>query len=168
MAAHINVAGTNRAIKNAYINVGGANHQAVVAYVNVGGTNRLVPISALASTSPGSTGTTDPSSTTVSFNSDGTITKTDNNGGESTWLGPTITGVGSYYWIRFTLSSGPTPTGTYNTWLQLSTARSLVLHPSAGGNQTSIVTYQISTDAAGSLVVGGGTITMFTYIGSEA
>ena len=48
-----------------------------------------------------------PSSASVTYNTNGTITRTGNNGsGPSAWYNPTGGTPGNSYWIKFTLTSG--------------------------------------------------------------
>jgi hypothetical protein len=76
------------------------------------------------------------------------------------WYNPNTTGIGSNFWIRVTLSSGTTPTGSLNSWLQLSTNRSWsVARPTVGTN-TSVLAVSIATDAIGANIVATGSYTL--------
>lgn len=96
-------------------------------------------------------------SASVTLNDNGVITTTGGSPITSAWYAPTTAGIGNSHWVKFTLLSGNTPSGAaLNTWLPLSTARTLSLSGSA--NSECQVTARIATDSAGANVVGSGTI----------
>jgi hypothetical protein len=75
------------------------------------------------------------------------------------WFSPTKADAGSSYWVRATLVSGNTPSGTLNTWLALSGTRGWTLTAPAGGsvqNRSCTLQMQIANDAAGANIVTAG------------
>ncbi len=93
----------------------------------------------------------------VQFNANGTVSQqgiTRHN-----WYSPTTTGIGSNYWVRFTVASGDAL--TYNqaeTWTQLSSA--LYFGHSANNGDTT-VTVEISTSSGGTPVVASGSYRVY-------
>lgn len=84
-------------------------------------------------------------------------------GYQPNWYGPTTTGIGSAYWIKFTsLATTGTSTeyGTLNTWLQLNATQGMEIRRTLIGIATRSYVYQISTDSSGSNIVGSGTIAL--------
>lgn len=95
--------------------------------------------------------TTNPS---VSFNSDGSVTK--NGTSDENWGSPSTTGAGSGYWIKFHQESGDTLTdGPYDSWVQLNASRMATLVGSAGAMKQALVSYLISNAAAGATLASG-------------
>ena len=86
----------------------------------------------------------------IRLNSNGTISKDDGSLGNYTdteWVSPTSTGIGSSYEVRATMTSGVTPSGTFNSWIALSTNRTWTLSRSNLGTTTSSFTLQIRDTA---------------------
>lgn len=98
--------------------------------------------------------------------SDGTAQAVGDSTTNFNWGTPTTAGAGNSYWVRATLSSGSTPSGTLNTWLQLSTTRgwSVFRSSSSVGTTTSVLTIQIATDSGGSNIIDTATITLVANI----
>lgn len=94
----------------------------------------------------------DPNGAVLSLtNSNGVVQITD-------WYLPNTPGIGSQFWIRATLSSGTSPTGSaLSTWLQLSSAISWRLTQTTNGSKTCTLAISIATDAAGANIVTTGT-----------
>jgi hypothetical protein len=80
------------------------------------------------------------------------------------WATPTTVGIGSSYWIRFTLSStfgGGTDSGdAVGIWHSLSSARFRGVSRTSLGSSTRTFTVQIASDAAGSTIVSTGTLNL--------
>ena len=99
-----------------------------------------------------------PSSGTVQFNSDGTILLTASNTtpgfGPSSWYATPVAGVGSSYWIRWTLTAGTFTTGTAGSWLSLATGASVGKAVGSGvGAASATFTVQIASDSAGTTIL---------------
>jgi hypothetical protein len=75
------------------------------------------------------------------------------------WFTPTTASVGVGYYVRATLSSGTTPSGTLNAWLSLSTAQSWSVTDSSGSGTGCTLSLEISADQ--STVLGTGTFTLY-------
>lgn len=75
------------------------------------------------------------------------------------WYTPTTSGIGNSYWVRAQTSS-LTPTastsGTMNTWLALSTARTWQVDSNGLADAEWVITFQFSTTSDGSNIVGQG------------
>ena len=94
------------------------------------------------------------------INTDGTWDQRNNNGTQisGAWGSPTTSGIGSSYWVKFTLNSVTGSTGSATTttgWLQLSSARNVDVLKLNGGSITYSGNYtvQISSDSGGSTIV---------------
>ena len=103
-----------------------------------------------------------PSSGTVQFNSDGTILLTASFAGAATgpanWYAPPVSGVGSSYWVRWTLTAGTFTTGTAGVWLSLATGASVGKSLGSGtGAASATFTVQIASDAAGATILSTST-----------
>jgi hypothetical protein len=99
--------------------------------------------------------------------SDGTAVAVGDSTTNFNWGSPTTAGAGNSYWVRATLSSGSTPSGSaLNTWHQLSIARgwSVFRSSSSVGTTTSVLTMQIATDSGGSNIIDTATITLVANI----
>jgi hypothetical protein len=99
--------------------------------------------------------------------SDGTGLAAGDSNTNFNWGTPTTSGAGNSYWVRATLSSGSTPSGSaLNTWHQLSTTRGWSVFRSSGsvGTTTSVLTVQIATDSGGSNIIDTATITLVANI----
>lgn len=124
--------------------------------MNTGGVNQAFSASAYSDTVKPST-----SNAGVTFNADGTCS------GGPNWYTTTTSGIGSAYWVRFTLSSGSAWTGT-----AAGTVTSLSSSPSvnwsrggtAYGTTSATVTVQFYSDSGGvNLVATGGISASVTY-----
>lgn len=92
------------------------------------------------------------------FNADGSTSVWVSNGTSgagANWGTPTTSGAGANYWIRATLSSGSTPSGSaLNTWHQLNAQRGwLVERNSTIGTTSCTLSVSIATDSAGTNIV---------------
>jgi hypothetical protein len=101
----------------------------------------------------------------VRYNNDGTKDRRVNGGsyiGNGNWYNPTTASIGDTHWIRFTKVSeaGATISGTFGSWLQLNSARSLSISTSSG-EATGVITAEIATDSGGVTIVGTGTVTLY-------
>lgn len=84
-------------------------------------------------------------------------------GYQTNWYAPNTSSIGNSYWIKFTSlgSTGTsTETATLNTWLQLSSSRSVEMTRTLTGSATRSYVYQISSNSAGTAIVGSGTIAL--------
>jgi hypothetical protein len=100
----------------------------------------------------------------VTFNTDGTISYVGSNStGPVNWFTPTTPFVGSYFYIKFVLSSGDawnTGGGLISgTIYALSTARGVAWTAPRSSNKTASVAVTIYADLAGTSQVSSGTIT---------
>ncbi len=80
--------------------------------------------------------------------------------GADAWYYPTTTGIGSSYWVKFTLQSGSAWDGTSivsGTLYQLSSTRSITWTASTGTSKTAQVLVQIYSDSGGTPLVASGT-----------
>lgn len=94
---------------------------------------------------------------TVSFSPNGTVTATGSSPGN--WFLPTTAGAGSNFWIRASLASGNSPSGSaLNSWLPLSAVVSWSLSRTGLGTLTTQLSYGIAANALGSDLVGSGSI----------
>ena len=100
-------AGAWRTLKAAYYKTGGIWRKVFAAWTAV---NESVYASV---TIPGT------ATATITYLTDGTTTKT--GGGATNWYGSTGAGTGTGKYVRATLVSGTTPTGTLGSWLEIST-----------------------------------------------
>jgi len=107
--------------------------------------------------------------------SDGTWSATQDTAGTSTngnWVSPTTTGIGSYYWVKFTITStsgSSTQTSwTANTgWLAMSSTQTVAVTAISTGsprNRTTTYNVQIAKDSLGTSVVSSGTVTLTATI----
>lgn len=103
----------------------------------------------------------------INFYADGTLQgfrQGNNLSWTRNWFTPTQSGIGGSYWVRATLVSGDTPTGSgLNTWLPLSGVRTWTLTAPSGGAFSSrrcTLQIQIASDAAGANVVTSGATTL--------
>lgn len=104
-------------------------------------------------------------SAAILFASGGSITYVGNqSAGPNAWYLPFTTGIGSGYWIKFTLSSGSAwDSGPVSgTLYQLSSTRSLTWSATAGISKTAVVSVQIYSDAGGTQLVSSGTINVYS------
>jgi len=89
----------------------------------------------------------------VQFNSDGTILLTASSSGPTSgpanWYAAPVAGVGSSYWVRWTLTAGTFTTGTAGSWLSLATGASVGKNFTGTGAASATFTVQIASDAAG-------------------
>lgn len=101
---------------------------------------------------------------TLRFDTNGAVQSLTNSNGVqqiADWYLPNTAGIGSQYWIRATLSSGTSPSGSaLNTWLALSSPASWRLTQTTNGSRTCTLAISIASDAAGSNVVTTGTATI--------
>jgi hypothetical protein len=107
-----------------------------------------------------STVNTYPVINSLYINTNGTWDQRDNNGVQisGTWGSPSVSGIGSNYWVKFTLNSvsGSTGSATATTgWQQLNAARNVDLLKLNGGTITYSGNYtvQIASDSGGSNIV---------------
>lgn len=100
---------------------------------------------------------------TLTFGTDGTITIAGSGTSNQTayWYKPATSGIGSSYWLRVTVNSGSSLTGSSTgTWLQLSTSRSFNLTSSGNGVLSTNITIEIATDSGGSNIVASASATL--------
>src|SRR5512135_2348874 len=152
-----------RSITTVAYNDGAAVRDIKKVYYNDGSAVRLVFDKSVQNFSGSFTKfTTFPTSATcIGFvQSDGTTKgQSPENDAGTNWYTPTTGGAGSGYYVRATLSSGSTPSGTLNTWLSLSTAQSWSVTDSSGSGTGCTLTLQISADQV--TVLATGTFTLY-------
>ena len=105
----------------------------------------------------------------LTFNTDGQVTGI--NTGKQNWFSPTISGIGSSYWLEVgTPTSGSFTVGTINTRLALSSSRSFYVTTGGGGvirTAQVVAPYNIYDAASGGTSVATGTLDFFAeYDGS--
>jgi len=111
------------------------------------------------------------SSVTATFSSSGSVDATTtaaaitNTISGDTWYSPNTTGIGSSYWIKATVSSGSTPTGSsIGSWISLASDQSWSLDATNFSTlYQSNLLVQVSSSATGTPVVCSGTIILQTY-----
>lgn len=104
-------------------------------------------------------------SAAIIFASGGSITYVGNqSAGPNAWYLPFTAGIGSSYWIKFTLVSGSAwDSGLASGAISaLSSSRSLTWSASAGTSKTAVVAVQVYSDAGGTALVASGTITVYS------
>jgi hypothetical protein len=139
-----------------------------ISFSSLRGRSSAGPVSGFAGTVYGTALSTVTQTTGVQFNTNGTLSGTNNTSGQDTvtgdlWYSPATAGIGSSYWVRATLTGGSTPsTGAMGTWLQLSTAQAWK-NTAPGGNgysnRSSTILFEIAASSGGT-VVASGTITV--------
>lgn len=106
----------------------------------------------------------DPADASVSmaYASDGSGTITNSFGPSSfNWFFPNQVGAGNNYWIRLTVNSGATPTGSSTgVWLALTSTRTWTLSRTTVGITSADVTVAFATDASGTNIVMSFNVTM--------
>jgi hypothetical protein len=98
----------------------------------------------------------------IVFVTDGSITKT---GGVSdvlaNWYFPSVTSIGSRYWIKFTKTAGSAwNAGLTDATVYALTSNRTLLWTAAGGAKTASVTVEIFSDSGATVLVGTGTLTV--------
>lgn len=96
----------------------------------------------------------------VRFNTDGSVDVKRGSGSYAaltTWLGAVISGAGSSYWMYMAPEAGThaLSTGTENTWLQLSSARTFEMSDATSGTHTYVADVYIGTSSTGANAVMG-------------
>lgn len=95
--------------------------------------------------------TTNPA---VTFFTNGTVTR--NWTSDQNWGSPTTASAGNGYWIKFHQESGDTLTdGPYDSWLQLTSDRTVTLIGSSGFLKQALVSYIISNASGGATIASG-------------
>jgi hypothetical protein len=89
---------------------------------------------------------------TLTLNTNGTITATANP--TVPWFSPTTTSIGSSYWVRATVNSGSLSAGTTGSWVSLASAQSWSANQTTLGLNTTVVTFEFSSDSLGAVIVG--------------
>lgn len=98
---------------------------------------------------------------TVTVKTDGTLYRTGISSATDQWFEPTTAGIGSSYWVRFTVTAGDALSYTPGSgWLQISEDR--LIGNVREGKPTSVVLIEIASDSGGSNVVTSGTFTIYT------
>lgn len=96
-------------------------------------------------------------SASLTFNSDGTIsyaaTANDlSSPGSTSWYAPTITGIGSLYWIRLTATTGTFTTNGASAFTSLASAISATKSATTGAASVTF-TIEIASDSGGTNIV---------------
>lgn len=104
---------------------------------------------------------------TLTVNSDGSVTGSGINNdlgspGSGAWYSPITTGIGSFYWVRFTATSGTFSSNDASAFTALSSARSVTKTASAGSASVTF-TIDIATDSGGSNIVFTSTGNQLQY-----
>jgi len=98
------------------------------------------------------------------FNPDGTVDRKNTGGttaNQQQWYRPTGGTPGTGYWIRCTVNSGTTPTGSATgSWLQLNAARTWQHDQTVIGTVTCTLTIEIASDSGGANIVSSGSFTI--------
>lgn len=105
----------------------------------------------------------------IQFVNDGSALFKNNAGSnvaDTNWGNPITVGIGSFYWVRFTNSSGA---GVYNgvgvgaTWNSITAGVSLGINAAGGGASVARTgTFDIASDAAGVNIVASGTFSFLS------
>lgn len=100
-----------------------------------------------------------PSSGSVAFNSDGTISYTGGaSSGSNAWISPAFAGVGSSYWVRFVVNSGTAPTGSaVATTLALSSNQTWTWANASLGVKVANCTITVYADAGATIALASST-----------
>lgn len=88
----------------------------------------------------------DDATAEIQYNADGTTSSSD--GARTNWYGSTGAGTGTGKYVRATLSSGATPTGTLNAWLELTAARAWSLTRIVAGVSSCVLTIEFSSNGS--------------------
>jgi hypothetical protein len=81
------------------------------------------------------------------------------------WYVPTTFGIGSSYYIRATLSSGSTPSGSLGTWSALTSDAVWTINASGAGALAECELFiEISSNSGGSPVVASGNVNLTAQI----
>jgi hypothetical protein len=104
-------------------------------------------------------------SSAIRFNTNGSMDWISNGTGTvdipTGWFFPVATGIGSSYWVRATVTAGTFSSGTVDTWLALSSARSWsVIRNAPPGSKSCTATYEIASDSGGTTIVSSASITV--------
>jgi hypothetical protein len=98
----------------------------------------------------------------VSIVTNGTIAGSGslNYAGPANWYSPTTTGIGSSYWVKFTLNSGSAWAAglVNNTIYALTASRTIQWSTTIGTTKTASVTVSIYSDSGGTTLVSSGTM----------
>lgn len=157
---HIRVGGTWQLVKSGWIRVGGVWQRFLSAV-----TNPFAAYDVWADSAPGFAATA-----TFTLNTDGTVTASfvDGDGGSTigsaSWFTPTTAGIGSSYWVRYTVTSGTATTNGASSFTQLNAARSITKSASAG-TASCTFTIEIATDSGGTNIVltSTGNVVRYTH-----
>lgn len=109
------------------------------------------------------TTSTDQSTASLSFNSDGTVTGTESNLGAGTWHSNPAAGLGTSYWVIVTITSGAVTSGTVGSRVQLTggTSWTATTTGTATRRIKSVVgTFELWDAASGGNMVSSGTLTL--------
>jgi len=109
-------------------------------------------------------GMTGSSACSCSVDSDGAVTFSGSDSGPSTvWYDAPVSGIGAEHWVRATVVSGQSPNSGsgVNAWLPLSNSKWWGYSTTTTGataSRTGTIRFDISSDAAGSVIVCSGTV----------
>ena len=95
-----------------------------------------------------------PVTTTLTFNTDGTISGLDITTSNKWFSLAPVVAVGNDYEIFATRTAGPLPTGTLDTWIALSSAVSWSVTQNTTGEKQTNLTIKIRKTAGAELAVG--------------
>jgi hypothetical protein len=81
------------------------------------------------------------------------------------WYDPTTSGIGSSYWVRFTVVSGNTPGGSdynpgFGSWLALTSDRQVGFSYVGGYSRSAVIRIEIAADSGGAAIVSSGDYTL--------
>lgn len=85
--------------------------------------------------------------------------------GSSNWFIPTITGIGSNYWVRYTATTGTLTSNDASTWTQLNATRSCIKSGTTGLASCTF-TVEIASDSGGANIVftSTGNVVRYTHL----
>lgn len=106
-------------------------------------------------------GVSTPQTATVTFKSDGTVTRS--GGIPANWYQVTTPAIGNDYEVYAELTSGVGLTGTFDTWLPLSSSQSWSLSNSDPGEVTATILFSLRKNG-GPYVIDTGTITLVAEV----
>ena len=159
-----------RLAQSVYVNDGAAWRKAKAVYVNDGAAWRLVYQGLInLSGAADSYSPAKPTTAKINYLSNGTIADagistggTHSYTGPANWYVPTTTGIGSSYYIRFTLltGAGATSVPSIGTLAAIGGGASLSLVATANTARSATVRVDIYSDSGGTNLVASGTISL--------
>jgi len=99
-------------------------------------------------------------SASITIVSDGTCSFNGNNPPAATnWYTPTVSGIGTLYWVRATVTSGAISSGSSTgTWISCNSSPSWVRNATTISTQTANLTLDFASDSGGTNIVGTASV----------